>query len=331
MPKQESPPAIAPPAPDSKTLPWRGHWQPAPAFPEKRIYAFEYELTEDRPIAWAVKTYTACDGVAHFDLHYALECGFVSRGRLARYYGSSPREHICGAGDVWFCPSYEPNGYRLLETPCTVGVFEIRPELLADLRLPEAPALDWLAPFMAPVGKRPQPASGQRERILDIGRRLAVADKETPPGSQVEARLLLMEFLLLFVREQDVRSASSALPHAHETLWPAIDLALRERRFVPSAEAAAACGMNTPAFLRFFRKRVGISFAQFSRNRRLQEAAVTLAESDVPVHAIAEAGGFSDESHLHRLFLAHFGCTPRAYRRRARRVSPVVQGISGPP
>ncbi|TCK21906.1 helix-turn-helix domain-containing protein [Pseudonocardia endophytica] len=62
----------------------------------------------------------------------------------------------------------------------------------------------------------------------------------------------------------------------------------------------------------------GQTVGEVVRVRRLARAREELAGTDRPVASIAHRYGFSDASHLSRLFKAHYGATPREYRTAAR-------------
>ena len=47
---------------------------------------------------------------------------------------------------------------------------------------------------------------------------------------------------------------------------------------------------------------------------RFLRAASQLAATADPVKAVARAWGFTDSSHLHRVFVRHYGRTPTEYR-----------------
>ena len=309
------------PAPESdwsqsRKEPVRARWVHADALPQRRVVEYEYFLPQDYPIHGFVKTYAQPQQQAGFDMHYALECGFVMAGRTARYAGGLENRWVCGPGDVWFSPSYEPNGYQIVEAPCTVAVFEIEPELVAGLRFPELPRADWLRPFSAPLAQRPR-RPRDPERLLDIGRRLAACGNPGDPRNRLTHRLLLIEFLTLFV-EADANGAAEPSARRHEDIQPAIDLALDSRRFLRNEEGAEACGMSRDAFIRTFRKVTGVSFAKFAQRHRLQGASNDLVVTDLPVKAVAANWGFTDESHLHHLFQRYYGCSPAAFRAKAR-------------
>jgi AraC-like DNA-binding protein len=71
-------------------------------------------------------------------------------------------------------------------------------------------------------------------------------------------------------------------------------------------------------FLRTFRQVTGVTPHQHILRRRLQRAAVRLAEEPTKIVEIVLECGFGDVSNFNRTFRAEFGATPRAWRRSLR-------------
>jgi AraC-like DNA-binding protein/mannose-6-phosphate isomerase-like protein (cupin superfamily) len=85
---------------------------------------------------------------------------------------------------------------------------------------------------------------------------------------------------------------------------------------VAQPDVARAAGLSVSRFRDFFKETTGWGFADYLRDLRLERAARLLRESAESMAGIAEATGFADQSHLHRLFKAKHGIAPLAYRRR---------------
>lgn len=292
----------------------RWQWTVSQLMPGELVAEYEYELPERNPIQCAMKVYDRPHDAARFDMHDALECGFVVRGRVVRYWGTQRQRRVLGPGDVWFCPSYEPNGYELVKTPAQVVVFEIRPQTITDLAFAEAPGVDWLYPFSGPWNRRPRRARDVNA-LMALARRIELELEQQGAWRPLRIKLLLIEFLLLCMpgRRAGRRPALSNLP---AQMRPALDMALGARRRLSNAEAAAACGLSVDAFTRGFRIIMGLSFAKYALRHRLQGAANELATTDHPCKAVARDWGFVDESHLNHLFRRYRGCAPAAYRRK---------------
>jgi AraC family transcriptional regulator len=71
-------------------------------------------------------------------------------------------------------------------------------------------------------------------------------------------------------------------------------------------------------FARAFKIATGLSPHQFVVQRRIERAQHLLTGTDLPLPAVAQASGFSDQSHLARHFRRQVGATPRTYRLRSR-------------
>ncbi|MEM7305900.1 MAG: AraC family transcriptional regulator [Planctomycetota bacterium] len=81
-----------------------------------------------------------------------------------------------------------------------------------------------------------------------------------------------------------------------------------------SAELAARVGVHPVYLARLFRRRHGCGIAGFRRRLQVQDAARRLAESPQPLAEVALASGFSDQSHLCRVFRDELGLPPGAFR-----------------
>jgi AraC-like DNA-binding protein len=300
----------------SLPTPVRWRWGSTDLLPGQQIAEYDYVLPEEDPISAGVKVYGHCDHLDRFDMHDALECGFVLEGRLKRYWGSTRQARLLGPGCIWFCPSYEPNGYRLVETPCRLAVFEIRPQFIASLHFAQAPTVDWLQAFSAPWRERPG-------RVKDLAalrallERLEWALHQRDPLRRVQVQTILVDFLCMVMAAQRNRPARPGRNRElHEGLRTAIELVLRTQERVDNTTGAKACGMSVDQFMRAFRSVMGVSFIRFGLRHRLQGAAHALTSGDRPLKAIAAEWGFADESHLSHLFVKHMNCTPSIYRER---------------
>jgi len=84
-------------------------------------------------------------------------------------------------------------------------------------------------------------------------------------------------------------------------------------------EAAERLDTDTATLHAYFRDRIGLDFRTWRTRLRLEDAKRMLLEH--PSMEAAEAGrraGFSNRSNFARQFLAYTGCTPAAWREKAR-------------
>ncbi|WP_163363963.1 helix-turn-helix domain-containing protein, partial [Klebsiella aerogenes] len=80
-------------------------------------------------------------------------------------------------------------------------------------------------------------------------------------------------------------------------------------------DIAHTVGLSKRQLERVFRKVVGKSIQEFSRDLRVFYGLWLLANSDKTITIVATESGFSDISHFNRLFRATFGCAPSVIRR----------------
>jgi transcriptional regulator GlxA family with amidase domain len=80
-------------------------------------------------------------------------------------------------------------------------------------------------------------------------------------------------------------------------------------------DIARSVGLSKRQLERIFRKVVGKSIQEFSRDLRVFYGLWQLANSDKTITTVATESGFSDISHFNRLFRQKFGCAPSALRR----------------
>lgn len=84
---------------------------------------------------------------------------------------------------------------------------------------------------------------------------------------------------------------------------------------VPLREAAEAAGVHETHFSRAFRHHVGMTAKDYRIRARLRLASEQLLTTTAPISRIALNAGFSDQSHLTRVFSERLGLSPAGYRR----------------
>lgn len=250
-----------------------------------------------------------------FDMHYELEIGITTRGVMRRYYADGWHRDY-GPGEVWFHGMWEPHGWEGRNPSCQVVILLIWPPLLANFRFPEAPDVPWMAPFHPSPINRPNIRPSNRPAFVRLARALADTDEREPSAAAfLHRRWLLQELLLLACDDLPRAHVDAATFPAHfDNIAPCLEQAFSSRRVIATAAAARACGFSPDRFMRLFPKLMGMPFRQFALRCRLGQAARELLTNETPVKAVAANWGFANESHLHRLFVQHYRCTPADYR-----------------
>ena len=81
-----------------------------------------------------------------------------------------------------------------------------------------------------------------------------------------------------------------------------------------ASRIASMCNMSYSGFARRFRKVFGRSFKEYVQYIRVTKASELLKTTGMDIAGISNVTGFSDASHLIRVFKKEFGTTPAKYR-----------------
>ncbi|OGV53758.1 MAG: hypothetical protein A2X45_08145 [Lentisphaerae bacterium GWF2_50_93] len=277
-----------------------------------------YRLSEGNPFRIMEDVYSdGADKAAFHDMHFENEIGIMLSGKARRYY--SEGQYDCVTGDAWTCGMWEPHGIRILEEPCRIIIIVVWPPFLANMHFPEAPSVSMLSAFTQEqkVFHFKDPVS--RKSLIGLSNSLLAIASDMSPHATVRKRLLLSELILRLIESGRAshRHAKSPRPCKHYSLIsPAMDLVFKSKAQITNVEAARHCSMGEDQFARTFDGVMGISFSEFARRHRVNGAANALASTDLPIKEIANEWGFTDQSHMHRLFQKYYSCPPNEYRKK---------------
>lgn len=215
---------------------------------------------------------------------------------------------------------------------------------------PVLPAATCFLPAGTPTGWRV--AAGFRRLVVRL--KQAFLESLLPPGSVWPDRLaesapahdpVIDHYAGLVLHEAGHRSQPDAafleafgrllglhvvrrhvLPAAAVDGSPRLTPQLREkldgyiRRTLPEPivieELAAACALSHYQLLRLLKRATGETPQHYVLNQRVELARKMLRESDLPLAEIADALGFSSQSHFSNTFKSFTQSTPKAYRER---------------
>jgi len=80
-------------------------------------------------------------------------------------------------------------------------------------------------------------------------------------------------------------------------------------------KVADVCGLSQSAFVKGFRKSLGVPPHQWLLLKRVERAAELMSGSNMSLVDVALSCGFADQSHFTRIFTQKMGVSPGAYRR----------------
>lgn len=89
-------------------------------------------------------------------------------------------------------------------------------------------------------------------------------------------------------------------------------------------DLASICNCTPVQFARKFYAHYGMRPHAYVLKRKVERACLYLRRDRQVLKEIARLCGFSDQSHLNRVFRQHLNMTPAEYRRQAREISPLV-------
>jgi AraC-like DNA-binding protein len=150
---------------------------------------------------------------------------------------------------------------------------------------------------------------------------LAISCREfalRPVGWQrgLEALVLRMLIFLVRTRGDEMQAEfSSAKRREVERILPALEL-LREQMTQPTDVEALArvCHLSPPQFRRVFRAALGTTPTEYSRLRRMEEAALLLRRGNETIAAISQRVGYADPAFFAHSFKQIMGVSPGKYR-----------------
>lgn len=98
---------------------------------------------------------------------------------------------------------------------------------------------------------------------------------------------------------------------------------------VPVADLASQCGLSRSYFVKAFKISMGTPPHRWLVRQRVCRAGEMLERTNDSISAIALSCGFSDQSHLTRVFHANVGSSPAAWRRKRKAgVAPPIPPVT---
>ncbi len=171
-------------------------------------------------------------------------------------------------------------------------------------------ATQWLADGL--LLDRPQPCPDVAGFIKRFDQ-LITCSMKLDRISSMRARNLLEGLLIDLAAQRD-----ASLTESDDKKWMEVvtDRILRSLADEPDYnQIASSVGMGLSTLRRKFKQSVGMSVHTFTIVSRVSAAKRLLAETDLPIKAIAEQTGYSDVYFFTRQFKEIAGATPAVYRR----------------
>jgi len=236
------------------------------------------------------------------------------------YFHSSRAEFAGKAGDAVLIRPGTPHAYGLDERngywKNTWTHFQPRPDCLGWLQWPEfAPGMMHLH-LDAPTREQVRAALYQMDAAARGGGR-----------RHEELAVNALERALLLCDSQNPRHAENRQDARIRKAAHLLCLQPEQRYTVETL--ARGCGLSRSRFAEFFCEQMGISPLAFLENQRLRRARELLEHTSLNVAEISTQTGFASPFYFSLRFKKHFGASPRDYRRKISRASPILSGGHG--
>lgn len=273
-------------------------------------HALRLDFFEAGSFRRVVKGWVHAKTVPYAILAQAVEGSYELR------IGTGGRRRAVGAGRVLVVPAHRAAEFTHRDG--ARGEFEAR---WLHLRFAHRGRADFLEryelPFELPERESAE-LGGLMERALAVAGRAGDAPERLVCEQDVAGRALAILCGAARLRDEAEWPARR---------WPGIAAVLAQVRANPAAPVdgaalAKTAGMSPARFYAVFKAELGMTPMEWVRTVRLEEVARILVATDAKLARVAEAAGFADAFHLSHAFKAHFGVSPRDYRRNAARVHP---------
>lgn len=216
-------------------------------------------------------------------------------------------------GDVTIVPTGLPSEWRCVKgEEIDVVNMHLKPEFLRSVAVGVSDADPDRIELMSQLGKRDA-------QISYIGYALKAALEDNNLATQLYAETLATALAVHLLHNystttQSAREYTGGLPmyklrrvreYINEHLEKELSL----------SDLGKVSAMSPHHFARQFKQATGLSPHQYVTLRRIEQAKVLLAKTDLPITEIALQVGCASQSHLSKLFRKITGTSPKAYRR----------------
>lgn len=221
-------------------------------------------------------------------VHHRSYVSFLLRGSYTERYGNRIRR--CGPGTVLIHPAGEMHTDQFDEDGGRVVSLEM--------------------PFEY-CGAKPRCHAADAAEHYQVANLMSRLECELAFGSTASVSIEAIAFELAGVLGRVF------VPECHAPGWLGGAVAILRERFcepLSLGQIAAVTGVHPVHLARTFRAVQHCTVGDYLRYVRVAFARRKLAESSMPIVEIAHGSGFSDQSHLCRVFKRHTGMTPSQFR-----------------
>ena len=276
------------------------------------------------PSSKLIRGFTQKNFKAKFHLQEFYEINIITRGSANHNIGQ--RKINVSLGDTFIVPPNVMHGYDGNES---VDVYHllIHPKFLeknsAELqRLSSFSALFKIDPLMRENTSAKLHFRLTDEEIAMLTPRLESLTIHSKSSETVDMIISNAEALIIIAELCAIYDKHAEMSEEREATDDSAFLSSIARIYEAYSEKitiealAHIARMSRNAYISKFKRVIGCTPAKFLRKHRVDMAKQLLAETSLTESEIASAVGFTDTSHLIKVFLSELGVTPSAYRKR---------------
>lgn len=157
----------------------------------------------------------------------------------------------------------------------------------------------------------PTPA---RFTVARLMQELVRETQDTPPGYQLRAKALLLDFLVTLSRTRGEVTPGILDQGPYSSSDILRSLAYSAEHNTTVEQMAKISGYSVDHFSKLFKKYTGVSPLAYITTMKIAKAANLLLQQDVSISHAAEVSGFEDVNYFSRLFKKETGVTPSEFR-----------------
>jgi AraC-like DNA-binding protein/mannose-6-phosphate isomerase-like protein (cupin superfamily) len=253
--------------------------------------------------------------------HEYFELLYVHSG--AAVYEIRDRRFRVGSSDLIVINGSLPHRLaEVAETPCNAVTLYFIPDLLRAASS-SSEHVQYLMPFLMqeemfpPLIPHTSHVPGEILNLI-LGIQQAIGSGTDRARLEVQTYLeMIMVLLINYYRDHLlVEDAFDRWQHSFNRFRPLFDFIGRHyREPISLARATEIVGMSKPHFMRSFKRLTGQSFDTYLNHYRVTKAQALLAATDLPIAAVGQEVGFSDQSYFGLTFRRMLQLTPRDYRK----------------
>lgn len=245
--------------------------------------------------------------------HQEVEIILLRAGTVKVYY--EEEEYRLHKGDIWIVPPFASHRIGTGSEDCERLAILLKMKLMGTWSKEKE---EWL--WLQNELKEVDMFSGHwleetRERILEIVENIYQEYCEKPYAWQLAVKSLINGLVLEAVRQMPRREKALEEKQVFKLKNILEYIALHYCENITLRECADDAGFNSAYLSRYFREHMGITFQEYVKRLRIEQAKWLLMTERISITEIGYQSGFRDVKTFNKLFKQECGKTPTEFRK----------------